>query len=166
MDLLVLLFYKHKQLGCLFLCTIYLFLQHLLVQYLFYDNTARDLRCARAAALGSGAGDAVREAALRVSELTTALSSSAPPGAEVGVMTHFWTTGHTDDSTFRYYIDGEATASVQFTAPEAAGALFGDTEGQGRVPGPVAHPCDGSCKGLPVAEAYRHTRAQKQRVSH
>ena len=45
-------------------------------------------------------------------------------------MTHFWTTGHTDDSTFRYYIDGEATASVQFTAPEAAGALFGDTEGQ------------------------------------
>ena len=50
------------------------------------------------------------------------------PTGDVGVMTHFWTTGHTDDSIFRYYIDGEQTASVQFTAPEAAGALFGDTE--------------------------------------
>lgn len=50
------------------------------------------------------------------------------PTAEVGVMTHFWTTGHTDDSVFRYYIDGEQTASVQFTAPEAAGALYGDGE--------------------------------------
>ena len=50
------------------------------------------------------------------------------PTAEVGVITHFWTTGHTDDSVFRYYIDGEQTASVQFTAPEAAGALYGDGE--------------------------------------
>ena len=46
--------------------------------------------------------------------------------AEVGVMNHFWTTGDTDNAVFRYYIDGEATASIEFTAPKAAGAFFGD----------------------------------------
>ena len=45
-----------------------------------------------------------------------------------GVMNHFWTTGDTDNAIFRYYIDGEAEASIQFTAPKAAGAFFGDAE--------------------------------------
>ena len=45
---------------------------------------------------------------------------------KVGVMNHFWTTGDTDDAVFRYYIDGEATASIEFTAPAAAGAFFKD----------------------------------------
>jgi len=45
---------------------------------------------------------------------------------DVGVMTHFWTTGDTDDAVFRYYIDGESTASIEFVASKAAGAIYGD----------------------------------------
>ena len=48
-------------------------------------------------------------------------------------MNHFWTTGDTDNAIFRYYIDGEAEASIQFTAPKAAGAFFGDAEMWGGV---------------------------------
>jgi len=44
----------------------------------------------------------------------------------IGVMTHFWTTGDTDNAVFQYYIDGEAEPSITFTAPKAAGAIFGD----------------------------------------
>ena len=29
-------------------------------------------------------------------------------------MTHFWTTGDTDAAVFRYYIDGEAEASIDY----------------------------------------------------
>ena len=53
-------------------------------------------------------------------------SYTVSPGADSGVMTHFWTTGDTDRAVFRYYVDGEATPSIEFTAPAAAGAPFGD----------------------------------------
>ena len=36
------------------------------------------------------------------------------------------TLGDTDDVIFRYYIDGEDKASIEFTAPKAAGAFFKD----------------------------------------
>ena len=47
-------------------------------------------------------------------------------GANAGVMTHFWTTGDTDDAVWSYYVDGESVPSVQFQAPRAAGTFFGD----------------------------------------
>ena len=41
-----------------------------------------------------------------------------------------------------------------------------NTEGPGRVPEPMALPCDVSSEDFAVAEAYRSVRARKQRVSH
>ena len=41
-----------------------------------------------------------------------------------------------------------------------------NTEGPGRVPQPVALPCDVSSQNFAVAKAYRSVRARKQRVSH
>ena len=57
---------------------------------------------------------------------TSIFSNELSSGAEMGAMNHFWTTGDTDNLIFRYYVDGEAEASVQFTAPKAAGAFFAD----------------------------------------
>jgi hypothetical protein len=48
--------------------------------------------------------------------------------ARSAAMTHFWTTGSTDTAIFRYYIDGETTASIEFTPPAASGAFFGDAQ--------------------------------------
>lgn len=50
------------------------------------------------------------------------------PTGYAGVMNHFWTTGDTDNLIFRYYIDGETTASIEFTAPKAAGAFYADAD--------------------------------------
>ena len=53
-------------------------------------------------------------------------------GAEFGVMTHFWITGGpalgsgTDNTTVRYYIDGEANPSIEFKPPLATGTGFDD----------------------------------------
>ena len=55
-------------------------------------------------------------------------------------MTHFWTTGDTDDAVWSYYMDGEATPSVQFRAPQATGTFFGDEARVSRV----AHAADTS----------------------
>ena len=57
---------------------------------------------------------------------TTLFEYTATPGAVSAAMTHFWTTGTTDTAVFRYYIDGETAASVEFTPPAASGAFFGD----------------------------------------
>ena len=49
-----------------------------------------------------------------------------------GVMTHFWMTGDpapgsgTDNATVRYYVDGEASPSIEFKPPMAAGVGFDD----------------------------------------
>eukprot|EP00456_Euglypha_rotunda_P077472 TRINITY_DN7316_c0_g2_i9.p1 TRINITY_DN7316_c0_g2~~TRINITY_DN7316_c0_g2_i9.p1 ORF type:complete len:426 (-),score=33.85 TRINITY_DN7316_c0_g2_i9:128-1405(-) len=52
------------------------------------------------------------------------------PSGSYGVMDHFWITGpnniNWDDVVIRYYVDGEATASVQFTPSMAAGVGFND----------------------------------------
>ena len=61
---------------------------------------------------------------------------------------------------------GQTSCQVR---PKRSGGFslgFGITEGPGRVPQPVALPCDVSSQGLPVAEAYQSVRARKQRVSH
>ena len=73
----------------------------------------------------------------------TIFTHSVAPGT-VGVMTHFWITGMgaqglpkdpslpsllsngTDNVTVRYYIDGEADASIEFKPPMAAGVGFSD----------------------------------------
>ena len=51
--------------------------------------------------------------------------------AEFGVMTHFWATGadpaQIDTAVWRYYIDGEREASVQFQSAMVAGVGFADT---------------------------------------
>jgi len=50
------------------------------------------------------------------------------PG-DVGVMTHFWITymANADDGVIiRYYVDGEATPSIQFTPSQACGVGFYD----------------------------------------
>jgi hypothetical protein len=50
--------------------------------------------------------------------------------AEFGVMTHFWATGadpsQIDTAVWRYYIDGERNASVQFQSALVAGVGFAD----------------------------------------
>jgi hypothetical protein len=46
-----------------------------------------------------------------------------------GVMTHFWTTGSAEamaGAVFRYYVDGEQNASIEFTPSMAAGVGFDD----------------------------------------
>jgi hypothetical protein len=69
------------------------------------------------------------------------------PSGTVGVMTHFWITGMeqaashqaspvfysngTDNITVRYYIDGEASASIEFKPPMAAGVGFNDDAANG-----------------------------------
>ena len=52
-------------------------------------------------------------------------------GSTFGVMTHFWCTGGPalDAAVWRYYIDGEKVASIQFTSAMAAGVGFLDTQG-------------------------------------
>ena len=56
-------------------------------------------------------------------------------GSSGGVMTHFWITGlqehswikgSTDNATVRYYVDGEAQASIEFQPSMAAGVGFDD----------------------------------------
>eukprot|EP00936_MAST-01D_sp_MAST-1D-sp1_P002659 g2659.t1 len=47
-------------------------------------------------------------------------------GQSTAAMTHFWTTGDTDDAVWSYYVDGEVTPSVQFRAPQATGTFYGD----------------------------------------
>ena len=50
--------------------------------------------------------------------------------ADLGTITHFWTTGSSDVIDFawvRYYIDGERTASVAFQPSYACGVGFGDS---------------------------------------
>ena len=69
---------------------------------------------------------------------------SLPPTSTVGMVTHFWSTaveefqGGVDSgvTTYRYYIDGEAEASVVFTPREAAGVVFD----------PVGECADPECK--------------------
>jgi hypothetical protein len=52
--------------------------------------------------------------------------------ASTAVLFHFWTTGAPSDwvdrTTWRYYVDGETEASIQFTAAMAAGVGFGDAK--------------------------------------
>jgi hypothetical protein len=50
-----------------------------------------------------------------------------------GVMTHFWVTGpngypSVDEAIFRYYIDGEDTASIEFTPSFVCGVGFDDDQ--------------------------------------
>ena len=51
--------------------------------------------------------------------------------AAYGVMHHFWCTGFAliDRAVWRYYIDGEAVASIQFTSSMITGVGFVDTQG-------------------------------------
>lgn len=82
----------------------------------------------------------------------TIFEHTVSPGS-VGVMTHFWITGleqvvhstgtlfatnGTDNVTVRYYIDGEATASIAFKPPMAAGVGFHDDSANGDPTG-MAH---------------------------
>ena len=61
-----------------------------------------------------------------------------------------------------------AKVACQSQAKRGGCCGFGarNTEGPGRVPQPVALPCDVSSQDFAVAKAYRSVRAQKQRVSH
>jgi hypothetical protein len=52
------------------------------------------------------------------------LSSSA--SAVYGLLTHFWSTGDTDDVLVSYFVDDEATPSVEFTPALASGQGFPD----------------------------------------
>ena len=45
-------------------------------------------------------------------------------GVSVAKMTHFWVTPAESNITFRYYVDGEATASIQFEPSMACGVGF------------------------------------------
>jgi hypothetical protein len=85
----------------------------------------------------------------------TIFEHSVPKGT-VGVMTHFWITGMeqghssdpaatswfnsngTDNIIVRYYIDGEANASIGFKPPMAAGVGFSDGNADGDPTG-MAH---------------------------
>ena len=83
----------------------------------------------------------------------TTIFEHAVPSGTVGVMTHFWITGMeqavhrpgsffnsngTDNATVRNYIDGEATASIAFKPPMAAGVGFSDSSANGDPTG-MAH---------------------------
>ena len=66
------------------------------------------------------------------------------------------------------YRSSMATVACPSQAKRGGCCGFGahNTEGPGRVPQPVALPCDVSSQDFAVARAYRSVRAQKQRVSH
>jgi hypothetical protein len=75
---------------------------------------------------GSGLSAAVLEPGVELVYYNYTVSSSS----SYGVTTHFWATGGggIDNVVFRYYIDGEAQASIVFTGGMAAGVGFGDTQ--------------------------------------
>ena len=70
---------------------------------------------------------------------TTVFDYTVSASATNAVLTHFWITGGTkpaqDNVTVRYYIDGEATPSIEFKPPMAAGVGFDDPAifGTGRI---------------------------------
>jgi hypothetical protein len=63
---------------------------------------------------------------------TTVFDYNVTDNSSYGVFTHFWITGSPasgsglDNATVRYYIDGEATASIAFKPPLATGVGFDD----------------------------------------
>ena len=61
---------------------------------------------------------------------TTVFQYAVSASATYAALTHFWTTGGTrpaqDNVTVRYYVDGEATPSIEFKPPMAAGVGFDD----------------------------------------
>jgi len=71
---------------------------------------------------------AIRAPRLAINEIWIFTKSLAP--GDVGVMTHFWITYQTsadDGVIIRYYIDGETTASIQFTPSQACGTGYYDS---------------------------------------
>lgn len=94
-----------------------------------YATVQRVCRCT--ADSGKGAfGTGLSSAAILDTEFEI-FSYVMPDGDSYGVMTHFWATaggGVLDDAIFRYYIDGEKEASIQFTPPLACGVGFGDPQ--------------------------------------
>ena len=63
---------------------------------------------------------------------TTVFDYNVSSASSFGVMTHFWLTGGpspgsgTDNTTVRYYVDGEVEAAIQFKPPLATGTGFDD----------------------------------------
>eukprot|EP00750_Incisomonas_marina_P018739 INCI3133.3.p1 GENE.INCI3133.3~~INCI3133.3.p1 ORF type:complete len:342 (-),score=50.12 INCI3133.3:31-1056(-) len=66
---------------------------------------------------------------LDTDEITLFAHKISPPAGFVGVMTHFWTTCSAEaeaGAIFRYYVDGEDEAGIEFTPSLAAGVGFDD----------------------------------------
>ena len=67
----------------------------------------------------------------RVTTTETTIFAHAIKAGSLGVMNHFWSTCSPEaekDLLVRYYLDGEAAASIEFKPPMAAGVGFDDAQ--------------------------------------
>lgn len=82
---------------------------------------------ATASPVPSVIGTGVSQAKL-IQEEVTMFSHNVSSEGEWAYMNHFWAAGSSpvDRAIFRYYVDGEAEASVEFTPALACGVGFGD----------------------------------------
>jgi len=75
-------------------------------------------------------GTAISQGEISPTE-TSLFSHTVSAGSTHGVLTYWWITGGgaVDDAVFRFYVDGEATASISFSPPLAVGTGFDDNAG-------------------------------------
>lgn len=90
------------------------------------------LTTSTASSIGRPFGSGLSAGILSSSEMHL-FSHTIESAGDYGVMTHFWVTGpagtpSVDDAVFRYYIDGEQTASIEFTPSLACGVGFNNDE--------------------------------------
>ena len=85
------------------------------------SSTASDLSAVRT--IGTG----LSQARLNATEQVL-FEHSLSRANDTGVMNHFWAAGApaVDGAIVRYYVDGEARASVEFVVAMACGVGFGD----------------------------------------